>query len=960
MRCNQAEPDVETFVEFDFELSGSCYRIRRTPEQLRPSKRGEKLVIQRPTARLHRLGENGSEESGELLVETKVNEANEYIEQLTGLSGDQFRQVMVLPQGEFRKLLLADSRDREDIFASLFHTGIFRKLEEALKNRAAGVRQEVHAQRNQLKGILSNGGVDSLESLEKEIGEQAVLVEAATKEAGTATQAWSVADKALDAANALEEAFSRLDASNKKAAQLEAQTEDYDNKRAQLALANEAEKLSPVMKLRDTAARRKTDALTAKEQAGTKLSGAEAALKKAVAAMAQAQLSKPVIATAKARQLELESFAAKSDTLVRAITLHNSAAEAQRQAHAALDTAIEQEKSTGVDILKREAQLIKFQQEAEPLGAYPLQLAKLKPQLITRRQLDKTAKDLVTAKKVLKKAKASNTALQGAMITAKASRDAVQLAWYRGQAALLAAELEEGQPCTVCGSKEHPDPAQSGEDEVGQEELELADGDYQASVSNAQAAKAECDTLMGDIRRLEQAQLDCQESLGELAEQTVTDIEKEIAGLNAGIARLDKLSGDISKAGQKLQDCRSLLADSAQAVKAADKTAQNNDIELARAETVKASAESSLPEEFRAVDALSTALNQVAGEIIALEKELDRTQKVHSESTTAKALAESALERAGSDLVKSESEARQAASDYAEALANSSFQAEQESLLAAMAAQDRAQLDKAIKDYEAECNNIKITLKVQREQVTGKERQNLEALQEIVKVALAEKNSLDAALSNLSKHLHTLERVKTNFETASTAMEELEANYAVIGTLSDVANGQTGNKVSLQRFVLGVLLDDVLIQATQRLSSMSSGRYQLIRKGERSKGNKASGLDLMVYDDHSGTERSVATLSGGESFMAALSLALGLSDVVQSYAGGIRLDTLFVDEGFGSLDQESLELAIRTLIDLQESGRMVGVISHVTELKEQMEVRIDVEKGVKGSHLAVVAPDLVA
>jgi exonuclease SbcC len=111
----------------------------------------------------------------------------------------------------------------------------------------------------------------------------------------------------------------------------------------------------------------------------------------------------------------------------------------------------------------------------------------------------------------------------------------------------------------------------------------------------------------------------------------------------------------------------------------------------------------------------------------------------------------------------------------------------------------------------------------------------------------------------------------------------------------------------------------------------------------------------MVYDDHSGTERSVATLSGGESFMAALSLALGLSDVVQSYAGGIRLDTLFVDEGFGSLDQESLELAIRTLIDLQESGRMVGVISHVTELKEQMEVRIDVAKGVKGSHLAVVA-----
>jgi len=217
---------------------------------------------------------------------------------------------------------------------------------------------------------------------------------------------------------------------------------------------------------------------------------------------------------------------------------------------------------------------------------------------------------------------------------------------------------------------------------------------------------------------------------------------------------------------------------------------------------------------------------------------------------------------------------------------------------------------------------------------------------------------VDGICSALKNALHTMEQVRSNYNAASAAAEKLEAEYAVVGTLDDVANGRTGNKISLQRFVLGVLLDDVLIQATQRLTTMSGGRYQLVRKGEKAKGGGASGLDLMVYDDHSGTERSVATLSGGESFMAALSLALGLSDVVQGYAGGIRLDMLFVDEGFGSLDSESLDLAIRTLIDLQESGRMVGVISHVSELKEQMEVRVDVEKGLQGSHLKVVAPGL--
>jgi len=152
-----------------------------------------------------------------------------------------------------------------------------------------------------------------------------------------------------------------------------------------------------------------------------------------------------------------------------------------------------------------------------------------------------------------------------------------------------------------------------------------------------------------------------------------------------------------------------------------------------------------------------------------------------------------------------------------------------------------------------------------------------------------------------------------------------------------------------------VLLDDVLIQASLRLKLMSNGRYQLVRKEDRSKGNKASGLELEVEDGDTGKPRSVATLSGGESFMAALALALGLSDVVQSYAGGIKLDTLFIDEGFGSLDMESLDAAIRVLIDLQATGRTIGIISHVTELKEQMALRIDVRRGATGSSIQTVA-----
>ncbi|MBP6562879.1 MAG: hypothetical protein KA214_05310, partial [Neisseriaceae bacterium] len=188
---------------------------------------------------------------------------------------------------------------------------------------------------------------------------------------------------------------------------------------------------------------------------------------------------------------------------------------------------------------------------------------------------------------------------------------------------------------------------------------------------------------------------------------------------------------------------------------------------------------------------------------------------------------------------------------------------------------------------------------------------------------------------------------------AQQANAALEAEFALYGTLNEVASGRYGAKVNLQRFVLSVLLDDVLVQASSRLRVMSQGRYELLRKDERSKGNRASGLELQVEDGYTGKTRDVATLSGGESFLAALALALGLSDVVQAYAGGVRLDTLFIDEGFGSLDSESLDLAMATLMDLQASGRMIGLISHVSELKAQMPVRIEIVPSLSGSHICV-------
>ena len=187
------------------------------------------------------------------------------------------------------------------------------------------------------------------------------------------------------------------------------------------------------------------------------------------------------------------------------------------------------------------------------------------------------------------------------------------------------------------------------------------------------------------------------------------------------------------------------------------------------------------------------------------------------------------------------------------------------------------------------------------------------------------------------------------------AIEEVEGKSKIVGTLADMASGKLGAaKISLERFVLMDLLDRVLEVASERLYKMSKGQYRLVRWDEE-KQNKsvAAGLDLAVDDFYTGKVRPVKTLSGGESFLASLSLALALSDIVQRRSGGIQLDTLFIDEGFGSLDQESLQLAIDSLKDLHTSGRSIGIISHVTELKEQIPLRIDVSNSRRGSEISL-------
>ena len=258
-------------------------------------------------------------------------------------------------------------------------------------------------------------------------------------------------------------------------------------------------------------------------------------------------------------------------------------------------------------------------------------------------------------------------------------------------------------------------------------------------------------------------------------------------------------------------------------------------------------------------------------------------------------------------------------------------------------------LEAEIRSYREELRSVSDRLKELTDLLADVKTPDVEGLKsELAKLGIAIEE-LNQKRNDLFVKKRDNEEIYYRVEQLNENMKLLEERYKLIGHLYEITKGQNNFRVTFERYVLAAFLDDILREANVRLRKMTSGRFQLLRKTDRSKGNAQSGLELLVFDQYTGQERHVKTLSGGESFKASLSLALGLADVVQNYAGGVSLETMFIDEGFGTLDPESLDHAIEALMDIQSSGRLVGIISHVPELKERIDVRLEVFAGQTGS-----------
>ncbi|MCL6638993.1 MAG: SMC family ATPase [Firmicutes bacterium] len=948
MRSDHSGPSAPTEITFDFAVGSEKYRIRRSPEQERPKKRGGGTTVMPPNATLWKRTGAGDDAEGTVL-ESGWSKVTEAVEKILGFKSSQFRQVVMLPQGEFRRLLTADSRQRQAILETLFRTEIYRRIEDALKETAADLKRQLEKVAAQKAWVLQEAGAAAPEELEARHRSNQEQLKEAVKKTEESRRAVTAAREKLSAGQQARARLDEKDKAEKALAALESMVREVEEKRSGLARARQAAALADAENAFKTRQREAAGAARYYEEKQKAKSEAISVRDRAAAKLKAEEEKEPEREAASLEVARLDSLAEKVAALdsarkeaggaqERYLAAERTRNQAQKSL-TAIQSAIEEKSRAHLGAVSRAAQ-------AAALEAASKEAAQLSSK---RQALETLRREMAGIRSELDRALNLFRQAENKYAAARRELTGLQEAWNKGQAAILAGTLREGAPCPVCGSPAHPAPAKSLAVLPSEEEIKAM---QQAAAALETARDQARDRMNGIATQKASIEGRIEELEKELGDKAGLEVQalQSAAGKAKELLNQAKLASEsLSQLGRELEVLKQREGLSRARLDQAERAFSEAKAALEAARAVVLERESSVPGELRDPVSLQRARQaarhrrqQLLSALELARKEADQANRLLAKADTAAAEAFEALRTANERL---EFEKRL----FFRRLETAGFQNTADYENAKRTQEEIRRLEKEIKEFDENMRIARDRLERAVQAAEGITRPDLEQLALALTVA-------DKTLQESVTHAARLQTVFNREEVWLKQLKELEETaaalekrYAVTGRLAGVANGKNAYGITFQRFVLGALLDDVTIAATARLKLMSRGRYLLQRTLERSRSNAAGGLDLEVFDTYTGTARGVATLSGGETFLAALSLALGLADVVQAYAGGIHLDTIFIDEGFGTLDPESLDFAMRALIDLQKGGRLVGIISHVPELKEQIDARLEVTPTERGS-----------
>lgn len=953
LRSQYASPDTPTMVELVFEYAGKQYTVRRNPEYERPAKRGGGRTIEKADAELRYP-------DGRVL--TKQREVNEAVRGIIGIDDGQFMQIAMIAQGDFLKLLLATTEERKKIFRRVFRTEPFDRLQELLKKEVNKIRQELKEQKavvnSQIRSVrCAKDDLCSRKELEKAAGEELpftdmmslieeLILQDRQEEARLESQIEQKEERLEKVTSEIgkAQAFAKARTSLKEA---EEKLEVERPRKAQLLMVqSEAEKQAVEVKTLSEwlsqAGKDGTAECSGTGHAGEKLSADAVTAGENGAEPEKENTERRLVQTAavnwKTDRRTLEEWIAG---LNASLPEYQELDERKKKVMALTETIAGAEKrreqvQKEKDSLQRDTEHKKKEREQLAHAGEERERLRAEQEKLQEKSaaLDALIKMSDECRELKRECEERQEAYRRARDNAeekKAAYDRDNRRYLDAQAGILAETLKDGERCPVCGALEHPCPAHREADAPDRKQLDRQKKQAEQAQEQADLASTQAGQAAGMLSQK-------QKSLTEQAEKLLSSVSwkkeayqtADAPGAGAGI------SDDVMPERSEGED-----ASGEPAMVRAAAEGEKADVE----ERLAACREHMALEEQRIErrEALDKEIPEAENRQECLRQKLAELEKGIDSDTALKQEREESLEQLAERLYfESGGAARQRLEQLRalkETLRNAAEQARQKA----------AACDKEIAALEGQIGHLKEQLSEvseSSEEEYGEQRERL----------LAEKKALLDEKQDVHARRSGNEEIREELSAKAQQIAKTEEHLSWMQSLSDTANGNLHGKekIMLETYVQMTYFDRILARANTRFMMMSSGQYELERSRQAENRVSQSGLDLNVIDHYNGTCRSVKTLSGGESFQASLSLALGLSDEIQASAGGIRLDTMFVDEGFGSLDEEALEQAMKALTGLAEANRLVGMISHVTALKERIDRQIIVTKSADGGSSAKI------
>ena len=934
LRADRAEDGAAPRAVFRFSLGAAVYRVERTAAWNRPKKRGAGTTPEAGSASLWREGESAP-------LATRPSTVSEQVEELLGMGAEQFQRVVLLPQGDFKKLLVADAREREELMQRLFGTGRYQEVEDLLRDCKNALLREAETVRQRTDEVLGGEPQGALAERRKEAearlaeaGEAAARLEG---ERATAEARFAAAEQLAARFEELARARAAVDHAAAGAPALEADRERHaaaeraERVREKIAVAAEAElALRARAADEDGIARAREQAQAALEQVTEALTRARAdaaALPELVGRAQALDRALPELERFTLAQAEAASCDAEAET-------HGAAAAAAQRAHEAAAGEVSRLgeragalRPTACDEGQRAEAAARFAADSEGARHRDALTSKVEELKKGAAELERTAQHAARAAE-----------------SARSAAESLSAAREGGLTAWLAKKLAAGEPCPVCGLPDHPSPARSEARVPEQKEVAEA----------RQTAK----DLAAGAAALDQERSRASAVLAETSARVVEAAAAEprpVAELAARAAAAAKLVSEARAAAKELARVEAELARAGRAGDAALQASRSAQAAAEASSARAAAARAGRDELRRQLDAAGAGpdardeLARLRGRIGALQQALEGATRARGEAEARLAAEAARLASAAVERARTADRARACAREVSDACAAAGFADAASCHEALLPEASRAALARAIEDRTVSARTAADRLAALTAELAGT------SAPELAPLRMARQAALDAALQARDAVLHRgrdLQAIREKDERLGrlgAELASLERRLEVLGRVAEVTNGRNGLNMSLQRFVLAARLEEVADAASRRLVVMSRGRFRLRHDTSVAHRGQAAGLGLVVEDAWTGvTDRPVGALSGGESFLASLALALGLSDVVLRRLGGLRLDALFVDEGFGSLDEDTLDDALRALEELRESGRLVGIISHVPELRRRIGARIEVRRGAEG------------